>query len=93
MERLYRIAGAMVLCVTLVACGSKVNQSNFDRVQVGMTQAQVEQILGPPTETSTMGLGTVSGAASKWADKNSVITVQFLNDKVQAKQFSQTKND
>jgi outer membrane protein assembly factor BamE (lipoprotein component of BamABCDE complex) len=39
----------LMLCAfCLAACGSQVNQANFDKVQIGMTMAQVTAILGSP---------------------------------------------
>ncbi len=29
-----------------VGCGSKISKENFDKIKTGMTQAQVEKILG-----------------------------------------------
>ena len=50
---LSRIAAALGLaaaCVVLAACGGKVNQANYAKVNTGMSQAEVEAILGPGTE-------------------------------------------
>jgi uncharacterized protein YceK len=44
----------LMLMVGLVAglsgCSSKVNKENYDKIKMGMTQAEVESILGEPTE-------------------------------------------
>ena len=48
-----RLAAALALagaCAALAACGGKVNQTNYAKVNTGMTQAEVEAILGPGTE-------------------------------------------
>lgn len=81
--------GAIILAALLLAaCGSKISAENFERIQNGMTQKEVIAILGEPTETSSVNIAGVSGGMAAWKDGNTVISVQFLNDKVQAKQLS-----
>lgn len=72
---------------TIIACGSSVNQANFDKIETGMTQQEVGEILGPPTETSEVGFAGFSGNTSKWEHNDSAIVINFLNGKVMAKQF------
>lgn len=36
----------LLVCLLLPACKSKVNKTNYDKVKVGMTLAEVEKILG-----------------------------------------------
>jgi hypothetical protein len=79
----------IVLFAALVAgCGSKISQSNFDKIKSDMTRQEVESILGKPTDTSSTDLGIASGGSSTWKDKSATITVQFVNDKVMTKTFS-----
>ena len=80
----------VLLSLVVVACGSKVNQVNFNKIQTGMAQKEVNEILGSPTESSSVGIGGFSGTTSKWVSKEGTITVQFLNEKVVAKQFIKT---
>ncbi len=83
------LAGLAVLAVLLAACaGSKINQDNFDKVQVGMTQAEVKGILGEATEASSLDVAGFSGTSSTWRHGEVVITIQFVNGKVVAKQFT-----
>ena len=81
-------AAAALLSLLLVACGSPVNQENFQKIATGMTQAEVEDILGRPDESSSASLGTFSGGSSTWTSGDVTITVQFMNDRVQFKQFT-----
>jgi outer membrane protein assembly factor BamE (lipoprotein component of BamABCDE complex) len=82
---------ALVLCAfCLVACGSRINQANFEKVQTGMTMAQVTTILGEPTESSSVDVAVFSGTVSKWKAGDVTITVQFVNGKVVAKQLSKS---
>jgi outer membrane protein assembly factor BamE (lipoprotein component of BamABCDE complex) len=88
-----RMAVALgLLVVTLVACGStKLTQDNFDKIQIGMTRAQVVIILGNPTESSSVDMAVFSGTISKWKYGDVTITIQFVNGKVVAKQFFKGK--
>lgn len=82
-------APAFVLAALLLAaCGSKVTAENFERIRSGMAQKEVVAILGEPTETSAIGIGGLSGGMATWREGNTEISVQFVNDKVQAKQLS-----
>jgi hypothetical protein len=76
-----RIVVALGLLVfTLAACGSsKLTQDNFDKIQTGMTRAQVVIILGEPTESSSVDMAVFSGTVSKWKRGDVTITIQFLN--------------
>lgn len=88
-----RIAGVIVLALTLAACGSPVNQENFAKIETGMTQQEVEALLGKPSEASTASLGGISGGAATWKHKDVTISIQFMNDKVQFKQFLRKSAD
>jgi hypothetical protein len=80
----------LLICATLLlaACGSKISAENFERIRNGMTQKEIVSLLGEPTETSAIGIGGLSGGMATWKDGNTVISVQFVNGKVQAKQLS-----
>lgn len=79
----------MLLCAALLlGCGSKVSQENFAKIQSGMTESEVTAILGPPTESNSIGFGPVGGTTSTWKDNGRTITIQFVNGKVIAKAFS-----
>jgi hypothetical protein len=43
--------GGVILWRSIGPKGIKANSENFAKVQEGMTEAQVEEILGPPTKT------------------------------------------
>ena len=80
---------ALLVSVLLVACGSKITQENFDKVQAGMSQDEVKAILGEPTESTGTSVGPISGGAWVWKKNGTTITVQFVGGKVFAKQFAQ----
>ena len=91
-----------VFCLTLLVglviaglagcAGSKINQDNFDQIKLGMSQAEVQLILGPPTESSGLEVPMFSGTMSKWIQGDVAITIQFVNGKVVAKEFSKPPN-
>lgn len=76
------------LALLLVSCSSKINQENFDKIQVGMSEQEVAQILGPPTDTASVSIGDLSGSSSTWKAKHARIDIQFLNGQVKIKNFS-----
>jgi outer membrane protein assembly factor BamE (lipoprotein component of BamABCDE complex) len=80
---------SMVICMSLVSCmGSPISQENFEKIQTGMPLAQVQAILGPPTESSSVDVAVFSGTVSKWQAGDVTITIQFVNGKVVAKQLA-----
>lgn len=72
-----RYLSVLVACVVLAAC-SKINQTNYSKLKAGMPKAEVEQLLGSPTDCS----GAVGLTSCTWGDKNTFISVQFAADKV-----------
>lgn len=83
-----RVTALLLLLFALAACGSKVNESNYTKIGIDMTEEQVKSLLGAPTESSGINVAGVSGMSSKWVSKEGTISVQFLNGKVKAKAFS-----
>lgn len=64
-------------CVFVTAC-SKVNQDNYSKIQVGMNKAEVENLLGTPTDCS----GALGLSSCTWGDKEHYISIQYAGDKV-----------
>jgi hypothetical protein len=71
--------------------GSKVSQSNFDKIKEGMADAEVKSILGPPSnETSASisrtdpktGTTAQSNSQMSWGDGDRSITIDFTDGKV-----------
>ena len=73
----FRRFALLTLCVVLTAC-SKINQENYARLQAGMSKAEVEQLLGTPSECS----GALGMSSCTWGDERSFISVQYAADKV-----------
>jgi len=82
------LTAVFLLLFVLAACGSKVNESNYAKIEIDMTEEQVKTLLGAPTESSGLNVAGLSGTSLKWVGKEGIINVQFLNGKVKAKAFS-----
>ena len=88
-----RFVAVCLVAAFVAACGSKINQSNFDRIENDMTRENVIDILGEPTDSSDIGIAGFSGGMASWSDDDgNSITIQFprprVNGKVKGKQFS-----
>lgn len=81
------------LLFSIAACGSKINRENFSNIEIGMPETEVIGLLGEPTETTSIDLGLFSGTSATWEHNDTVITVQFLNGKVQSKQMYLSKEE
>ncbi|MBD9587406.1 hypothetical protein IB254_10065 [Pseudomonas sp. PDM03] len=72
-----RSLALLSFCVLLAACG-KINQENYSKLSTGMAKAEVETLLGKPTDCA----GALGMSSCTWGDKNSFISVQYAGDKV-----------
>ncbi|MCH8079246.1 MAG: hypothetical protein E2O62_04605 [Gammaproteobacteria bacterium] len=82
----------LLFCILLLAC-SRVTEDNYDRIESGMEEAAVIKILGNPDESSSMGIGSLSGKSSVWDDGKARISIQFFNDKVKLKNFGASEKE
>jgi len=85
-----RLFCALALAALIAAC-SRVNQENFAKIEYGMTQQQVFEILGKPTETSSREVLGVSGGSAKWVGGDAVVSIRFVGGKVMVKRFEKLK--
>lgn len=69
---------ALIACCLLLAACNKVNQENFARLKTGMGKAEVERLLGAPTECA----GALGFTSCTWGDDKTFISVQFAQDQV-----------
>jgi hypothetical protein len=98
MKTLARLALLIVLSLAVPATTtqawpfkSKVTRENYERVHNGMTKAQVEQILGKPTEMkSEMGLQDL-GEFDSWIywHRGTMVMIGFSNGYVSDKSWTQ----
>ena len=83
--------GVVALAITLLAaCGSKISQENYSKIQDGMSEREVQAILGETAESSSFGIGAISGRSSIWRDEKTGanISIKFVNGTVKIKGFS-----
>lgn len=78
---------ALFALLLLLAACSKVTQENYSKIQEGMTEQEVQAILGSPTESSTKTVLGISGTASRWVSGDAAITIRFVNGKVAVSSF------
>jgi len=55
-KALLSVVAALAVCVVLSGCGGKVTKDNYDKLKDGMTEKEVEDILGKPTETKEVDI-------------------------------------
>jgi hypothetical protein len=90
-----RALGILTVCLAVVACGSKASRANFDQVKLGMSQSEVEKLLGTgeQADRSELPPGTQTTATKflKWKGEG-LILVGFDNDgKVAYKSMTTSK--
>jgi outer membrane protein assembly factor BamE (lipoprotein component of BamABCDE complex) len=90
----FRFLGVVLvaLClVSLTSCnrnpfsGSKLTSANYDQISLGMTKAQVENILGPPTSAETKDVLIYKKTTYRYEDGRKFAMITFKNDEVDGK--------
>jgi hypothetical protein len=81
---------AAPVLLSLAGCGrtfsgSKLTTANYDQVTLGMSKAQVENILGPPSSAETKDLVIFKKTTYRWEDGKRFAIVTFKNDEVDSK--------
>jgi len=87
------LAAFLVPALLLVACEKKVTLDNYNAIKVGMTQAEVENMLGKGelqvnSGASISGAGVLGGATQNsldtytWREGQKEISVTFKDGKV-----------
>jgi hypothetical protein len=84
------LVAAFLLTFVVVGCSKPgVSKEGFDKVEKGMTLAQVEKILGTEKKggeaSGALGKLAGSGATYVWEDGDKKITVVFKDGKVETK--------
>jgi len=94
-----RNALATLAVLSLVACGGgsplTLTQANLDKVQEGMSAAQVKAILGAPTDSKSEPIPIVGGTKTTYtyANKEDKVVIVLKNDTVQTKEGHFTSDD
>jgi len=72
-------------CDRNVLSGSRLTPANYDQVSLGMSKAQVEKILGPPTTMETKDMLIFKKTTYRYEDGKKFAIVTFKNDEVDGK--------
>ena len=75
-----------VSCNQSVVTGSKLTHSNYDQIANGMTKAQVERILGPPTIAETKDMMIFKKTTYRYEDGKKFALFKFKNDELESKE-------
>jgi outer membrane protein assembly factor BamE (lipoprotein component of BamABCDE complex) len=65
--------------------GSKLTAANYDQITTGMSKAQVERILGPPTTSETKDMVIFKKTTYRYEDGKKFAIITFKNDEVDSK--------
>jgi outer membrane protein assembly factor BamE (lipoprotein component of BamABCDE complex) len=65
--------------------GSKLTLANYNLITNGMSKAQVENILGPPTTTETKDMVIFKKNTWRYEDGKNFAMITFKNDEVDSK--------
>ena len=72
-------------CNRTTLSGSKVTSANYDQITLGMSKAQVETILGPPTTTDTKDFLLLKKTTFRYEAGAKFVMITFKNDEVDSK--------
>ncbi len=73
-------------CDHSVVTGSKLTLSNYDQISPGMSKAQVERILGPPTTVETKDVMIFKKTTYRYEDGKKFAMFTFKNDELDSKE-------
>jgi len=62
-----------------------LTHSNYDQIANGMTKAQVERILGPPTTAETKDMMVFKKTTYRYEDGKKFALFTFKNDELESK--------
>jgi outer membrane protein assembly factor BamE (lipoprotein component of BamABCDE complex) len=72
-------------CDRSVLSGSLLTPANYDQVSLGMSRAQVEKILGPPTSMESKDMLIFKKTTYRYEDGKKFAMITFKNDEVDGK--------
>lgn len=72
-------------CDRNVVSGSKLTSANYDQITMGMSKAQVETILGPPTTVDSKDMVIFKKTTYRYEDGARFAMITFKNDEVDGK--------
>jgi len=86
------LLGIAMLTMAIASCdrnplsGSKLTLNNYNQITTGMTKAQVEKILGPPTSIETKDMLIFKKTTWRYEDGRKFAMITFKNDEVDGKE-------
>ena len=72
-------------CNKAALSGSKLTSANYDQITLGMSKAQVETILGPPTTIDSKDVVIFKKTTYRYEDGAKFAMITFKNDEVDSK--------
>jgi outer membrane protein assembly factor BamE (lipoprotein component of BamABCDE complex) len=75
----------LAACNRNVMSGSKLTLDNYNQITTGMSKAQVEKILGPPTSMETKDMLIFKKTTWRYEDGQKFVQITFKNDEVDGK--------
>jgi outer membrane protein assembly factor BamE (lipoprotein component of BamABCDE complex) len=75
----------LAACNRNVMSGSKLRLDNYNQITTGMSKAQVEKILGPPTSMETKDMLIFKKTTWRYEDGQKFAQITFKNDEVDGK--------
>lgn len=91
MHRTFLAALCTIVLLALTGCnrnmltGSKLTPDNYNLITTGMSKAQVEKILGPPTTMETKDMIIFKKTTYRYEDGKNFAMITFKNDEVDTK--------
>jgi outer membrane protein assembly factor BamE (lipoprotein component of BamABCDE complex) len=79
------LALAFAACDRNPLTGSKLTPANYDQISIGMSKAQVEKILGPPTTVESKDMLIFKKTTYRYEDGKKFALITFKNDEVDSK--------
>ena len=79
------LLGAITGCDRNPLSGSKLTLANYNQIRTGMSKAQVENILGPPTKVETKDMILLQKTIYRYEDGKKFAIITFKNDEVESK--------
>src|ERR687891_558288 len=76
---------AMPGCNRNPLTGSKLTLANYNQITTGMSKAQVEKILGPPTKVESKDMILFHKTTYRYEEGNKFAIITFKNDEVESK--------
>lgn len=73
-------------CNRSTLTGSRLTLANYDQVTNGMTKAQVERIMGPPTTTEMKDMLIFKKTSYRYEEGSKFALFTFKNDELDSKE-------